>query len=327
MAATVALLTAVISVLLTAFAWPVVRSSVHDVPIALAGPAAATDRVAAALEQRQPGAFDVVRVPDTAAAERAVRDREVYGAIDLSTGAPQVIIASAGSPVVAQALQGVAAGLGGQAGGVPVRDLAPLPSDDPRGAGLGAAALPLVIGGLLAAFLITSRVRGTARRVVGALAFAVTGGLAMAALMQFWLGSIDGNYLANAGVIALSVAATALTLLGLESLLGTAGLGIGAALMMLVGNPLSGATSAPQMLPGRSGDLGQLLPPGASGALLRSTAFFDGHAANGPLAVLLVWSAVGVVLCVAGGFRARRAGAATDAPPDTAPVSPSPAPA
>jgi hypothetical protein len=57
-------------------------------------------------------------------------------------------------------------------------------------------------------------------------------------------------------------------------------------LMVLAGNPLSGLSSAPELLPQPAGALGQLLPPGAGGSLLRSTAFFDGAAATGPLAVL-----------------------------------------
>ncbi|GAA1878883.1 membrane protein [Pseudonocardia ailaonensis] len=303
LAAVVALLTVVIGALLIAFGWPAVRTSLHDVPLAVAGPSAATGRVAAELEQRRPGAFTVVAVPDTAAAEALIRDREVYGAIDLSAGAPQVITASAASPLVAQALQALAAGLG-QASPVPVRDLVPLPPDDPRGAGLAAGSLPLVLGGLLGAVLLTRLVRGTGRRVAGALAFAVVGGLALVAILQFWFGSLAGGYWVNSAAVALAVAATALTLLGLEALLGAAGLGIGAVLILLVGNPLAGTASAPEMLPGWSGELGRYLPPGASTSLLRSTAFFDGGGALAPLLVLLGWLLLGLVLCLAG--RARR---------------------
>jgi hypothetical protein len=320
-AATVFLLTVIISVLLTAFAWPAARSTVHGVPIAVAGPPAAADRVAAALEQSQPGAFAITRVADTAAAESAIRGRDVYGAIDVSTGTPQLIVASAASPVVAQTLHGVGEALTQRASGAPppavaVRDIAPLPADDPRGAGLAAGSLPLVIGGILAAALLTSRIRGTGRRVVGALGFAVTGGLAMAAILQYWLGSLGDSYWTNSGVVALSVAATSVTLLGLESLLGVAGLGLGGAVMVLLGNPLSGMTSAPEMLPGWSGTLGQLLPPGAAGSLLRSTAFFDGHGAWPHVVVLLAWLAFGAALCVLGGLRSarRRAPAVGTAP-------------
>ena len=309
MAGAVVLLTAAISVLLTAFAWPSVRSSVHDVPIAVAGPAAAVKQISAALDQRLPDAFAITEVADTAAAEQLIRNRQVYGAIDVSTGTPQVITASAASAAVAQTLQNVATGLSqaqGTSTASAVRHLAPLPADDPRGAGLAAGALPLVMGGLLAALLLTRLVRGTTRRITAALAFAITGGLAVAAILQFWLGSLDGSYMANSGAILLTIAATSISILGLESLLGYAGLGLGAAAMMLIGNPLSGAATAPEMLPGWSGTLGQLLPPGAGGQLLRSTAFFDGHGATHSVIVLITWLTLGVVLCLAGGLRTRR---------------------
>ncbi|WP_040778828.1 hypothetical protein [Nocardia pneumoniae] len=312
-AGAVVLLTAITSVLLTAFAWPSVRSSVHDVPIAVAGPATAVAQIRTALDQRLPGGFEITEVADTAAAEQLIRDRQVYGAIDLGSGTPQVIVASAASTAVAQTLQTMATGLGqaGKPGAqATVRDLAALPADDPRGAGLSAGALPLVMGGLLAAVLLTRLVRGTVRRVTGALAFAATGGLAVTAILQFWLGSLSGSYAANTGAVALTIAATSLTVLGLESLLGYAGIGIGAIAMMLIGNPLSGTATAPEMLPGWSGTLGQLLPPGAGGRLLRCTAFFDGRGATHAVTVLVAWVALGAVLCLVGGLRARRSAAA-----------------
>jgi hypothetical protein len=316
-AAIVVGLTALLSLIMIAFAWPATRSSVHDIPLAVAGPPQVTAQVTAQLEAKRPGAFTVTAVGDTAAAERLIRDREVYGAIDVSSGHPQVIIASAASPAVAQALQQVGAALSAGetgAGAAPaVRDLVPLPADDPRGAGLGAGALPLVLGGIIAAAMFTNLVKGVARRVTGAAAFAVTGGLALVAILQYWLGSLEGDYWTNAGVVALSIAATSFTLLGLESLLGTPGLGIGAAIMMLLGNPLSGLASAPEMLPAGWGAFGQYLPPGAAGSLLRSTAFFDGAGSLPHLLVLAGWAVAGLAL--AGAAAVRPAGRrAADAP-------------
>lgn len=311
----VALLTVSISLLLTAFAWPSVRSSVHDVPIAVAGPAPAVQQITPELDQRLPDGFEVTEVAGTAAAEQLIRDRKVYGAIDLSSGTPQVITASAGSTAVAQTLNSIAAGLSqatGPSTAVAARDLIALPAGDPRGAGLAAGALPLVMGGLLAALLLTRLVQGIVRRLTGAFAFAVTGGLAAAAILQFWLGSLDGSYWANSGAIALTIAATSLTILGLESLLGYVGFGLGAATMMLIGNPLSGTATAPEMLPGWSGTLGQLLPPGAGGQLLRSTAFFDGHGATHAATVLATWLTLGMVLCLAGNLRHRPVATAAD---------------
>jgi hypothetical protein len=318
--AIVLLLTALLSVMMTAFAWPATRSTVHDIPIAVAGPPAATAQIAQQLSAKRPGTFEVTVVDGTAAAERLILDREVYGAIDVSTGRPQLIIASAASPAVAQALQQVAHALGGAEPAVPVRDLVPLPADDARGAGLAAGALPLVLGGIAAAGLLTALVVGAARRLAGALAFAVTGALALVAILQFWLGSIEGSYWLNSGAVALGIAATALTILGLESLVGPAGLGLGAATMMLLGNPLSGLTSAPEMLPSGWGALGQILPPGAAGSLLRSTAFFDGHAAAPHVWVLLGWSALGLALAGLAAVRNARRPAAAEPVGEPEPV-------
>jgi hypothetical protein len=300
--AAVLLLTAVLSLILTAFALPATRSTLRDVPLAVAGPVSAGDRVVATLRQQRPGAFAIVRVADTADAEGAIRDRTVYGAIDLSGTRPQVITASAASPAIAQALSQLAQTLGT---GAVVRDIVPAPPTDPRGAGLAASALPLVIGGILAAALLTNLIAGAVRRVVGAIAFAAASGLAMAGILH-GLGSLEGPYWVNAAAIGLGTAAVALTVVGLESLLGTPGLALGATTMMLLGNPLSGLSSAPEMLPTGWGTLGQLLPPGAEGSLLRDTAFFNGHAAAGHIVVLLCWIVAGLLVSLAGATRSRR---------------------
>jgi hypothetical protein len=304
--AVVALLTAVLTVLLIAFAWPAARSEPRDLPVGVAGPAAVTSQVTAALDQNAPGAFEVHDYADRAAAVAAIEDREVYGAIVPGPNGVEVLTASAGSPAVAQILTQLAGRLGQQTGAAPtVTDVVPLPQDDPRGAGLAAGALPLVLGGIIAAVLLTRLVPSGSRRIAGALAFAVTGGLALTAVLQYWLGALEGSYWANSGVVALSIAATSVAILGLEWLLGPAGLGLGAVIMMLLGNPLSGLTSAPEMLPTGWGALGQLLPPGAAGSMLRSVSFFDGAAIGKPVIVLTSWLVAGLLLSALGAARAR----------------------
>ena len=304
--AVITLLTALLTVLLIAFAWPAARSEPRDVPLAVAGPGPAVAQVKAGLDQAVPGGFDVTAVPDRAAAVQLIQDRDAYGAIVLDSAQPEVLTASAGGPVVAQLLTQLSTRLSPQSP-AKVTDIVPLPKDDPRGAGLAAGALPLVLGGIIAAGALTQLVRSGSRRMIGAVAFAITGGLALAAVLQYWLGSFEGSYLGNAGVIAMSIAAISLTLLGLEWLLGTAGLALGGAVMMLLGNPLSGMTSAPEMLPSGWGALGQLLPPGAAGTALRSVSFFDGAGAGRPLVVLSCWLVAGFALCALGAMRSQRA--------------------
>ncbi|MEV8375756.1 hypothetical protein AB0P21_23675 [Kribbella sp. NPDC056861] len=305
--AVVVLLTAVLTVLLIAFAWPSARSAPRDVPLAVAGPAQAVAQVQGALEQAMPGAFEITAVNDRAAAVDAIENRDVYGAIVLDQTAPEVLTASAGGPAIAQILTQLSSKLAAESPQLKVTDVVPLPADDPRGAGLAGGALPLVLGGIAAAAMLTQLVQGGGRRMAGAITFAVTGALALAAVLQFWLGSLEGNYLANAGVIAMSIGAISLTLLGLEWLFGAVGLGLGAATMMLLGNPLSGMMSAPEMLPSGWGTLGQLLPPGAAGTALRSVSFFDGAGSAQSFLVLACWLAFGLVLCGIGATRSRGA--------------------
>lgn len=304
--AVITLLTALLTVLLIAFAWPSARSEPRDVPLAVAGPGPAVEQVKAGLDQAMPGGFDITAVPDRAAAVQLIEDRDAYGAIVLDSAQPEVLTASAGGPVVAQLLTQLSTRLSPQSP-TKVTDIVPLPKDDPRGAGLAAGALPLVLGGIIAAGALTQLVKSGSKRMVGAVAFAITGGLALAAVLQYWLGSLEGSYLGNSGVIAMSIAAISLTLLGLEWLLGTAGLALGGAVMMLLGNPMSGMTSAPEMLPSGWGALGQLLPPGAAGTALRSVSFFDGAGAGRPLVVLTCWLLAGLALCALGAMKAQRA--------------------
>ncbi|MGY1821670.1 hypothetical protein [Geodermatophilus sp. SYSU D00079] len=312
----VALFAVLLTVLLTAFAWPAVRSEPRDLPVAVAGPPAATEPLTQALTAREPGAFDVRTVADEAAALEAVRDREVYGAVVAGADGPRVLVASAASPAVAQALGQVALGLGAATGTtVPVEDVVPTPEADPRGAGLAAGGLPLAIGGIATAALTVRLLSRTRQRIAAALGMALAGGMVTATVLGTWLGSLTGGWWAVTGVAALGIAATALALLGLVTVAGTPGFALGAATVVLLGNPLSGLTSAPELLPPGWGTLGQLLPPGATGSLLRSVSWFDGAGAATPLLVLTGWAVAGLLL-VATGAAATRRRAATPAAAD-----------
>lgn len=322
-------LSVLVAVLVTAFAWPSSELGPRDVPLAVAGPPEAVTQVDERLSTAMPDAFDVQPAADEQAARQLIDDRDVYGAVVLDPqGAPRVLVASAASPAVSRVLQQVADQLG-QDGAAPaaaqVEDVAPLPDDDPRGTGFSSAALPMVMGGMAIGYVMSLTVVGIWRRVTGALIGATAGGLTGALVAQPWLGVLDGSYLANAGVLSLAIAAISITIVGLGASLGHAGLGLGALVMLLLGNPLSGTTSAPEMLPSGWGTFGQLLPPGAGGTLLRSTSFFDGAAAGGPLLVLISWVLGGVLLATIAWSVRERTSAGSTSP--AAPASSSPAPA
>jgi hypothetical protein len=314
---------------LAAFAWPAARLAPRDLPIGVVAPAAADDAIEQRLA-RDGDAVEVHRFADQASARAAIADRDVYGAIVVAPDGTTVLTASAASPLVAQLLQQAAsalpagAGLGTAtppaAGAVRVVDVVPADPDDPRGAALAASVLPLVLAGMAAGVLVW--LAGGAWPVRwGALVVASgAAGLVAVGIAQGWLGVLEGDWMVNAGVLGLTVLAVGGAVAGLAALFGRAGAALGALLMVLVGNPLSGVSSAPELLPEPAGAIGQLLPPGAGGSLLRSTAFFDGAGGTVPLAVLAAWVVLGLLLTWMAAVRRPRPSPAVAPEADPVPV-------
>jgi hypothetical protein len=75
--------------------------------------------------------------------------------------------------------------------------------------------------------------------------------------------------------------------------IGFPGVGLSFVIFLMLGNPGSGAASAPELLPEPWKTGGQLLPPGAAMTGLRNVAYFDGAQAWTWLTVLVVYAAIG----------------------------------
>ncbi|MDX2404190.1 ABC transporter permease [Streptomyces microflavus] len=315
--AVVLLIPLVVTLALWAFAWPAARIAPRDLPVGVAGAAPAAGQLQQQFEQRE-GAFEVHRFDDEAAAREAIEDRVVYGAVVAGPEGPHVLTASAASPVVAQLLREAVTAAAPEGARVQVTDVVAAPSGDPRGSALGASVLPLALAGMGAGAAVTLLGLRGARAALTLTGSAALVGLAATAVAHSWLGVITGDWWTEAGVLALTVLAISAAVAGLAALLGPRGLGLGGLLMILLGNSFSGVTSAPQLLPDPVGVIGQWLPPGAGGSLLRSVAFFDGSAAGGPALVLALWSALGLAAVLIAG---RRVAAAPDGPAGPAPVT------
>jgi hypothetical protein len=290
----------IVAVALSTFAWSAANLEPRDLPLGVAGPAEATGPVEAMLAEQE-GAFDVHRYADAAAAQTAIEDREVYGAVVAAPDGPSLLVASAASPTVAGLLRENLA-----APEVTVLDVVPADPDDPRGAAFASMLLPLVLAGIIAGAIVSLLGRPGLKQVGILAATAAACGLVTIVMVQGWLGVIEGPWLLNACVIALAVLAIASVIAGLVALIGPVGIALGALLMVFVGNPWSGIASAPELLPKAAGFIGRLLPPGAGGNLLRNTAFFDGAGGGGQLAVLLVWTVLGLGAIMAGAAMQRR---------------------
>ncbi|WP_431784056.1 ABC transporter permease [Streptomyces chumphonensis] len=286
---------------LWAFAWPAARTAPRDLPIGLVAPAGApvAERLTTGPAE---DSFDVHRYQDAEAARAAVEEREVYGALIASPRGTELLTASAASPAVAQLLERTVAAQAPPGTEVRTTDVVPLPETDPRGAAFAAGALPLALTGVAAAALVTL-LGLTGGRAAGALtATAALVGLTAAAVQHSWLGVLTGDWWAEAGVLGLTVLAVAAAAAGTAAVLGTRGLGLAAFVLVLLGNPFSGVTSAPELLPSAVAWIGGLLPPGASGELLRSVSYFE-SAATAPALVLSAWALLGLTAVVLGGRR------------------------
>jgi hypothetical protein len=289
------------------FAWPAKNIAPRDLPVVVAGPAPAATAVADRLRAERPGAFDIGTVADATAADQALRDRDAYAAfvIDPAAGPAglSLHVASAASPTVATLLTQAVQQLGG---GRPVTvvDVVSSPAADPRGAAFSSAFLPLLLTSLACGVAMLFVVRAHAVRLLGLLAFAALAGVVAAGVMH-GLGVLTGSYLAAAGSIALLALAISGAVSGLGAMLGPPGIGLGALVVFFVGNPISGLTAAPELLPQPWGTVGQFLPPGAGASLLRSAAFFDGAGVTRPLWVLGGWAVGGILLTAVGHFRDR----------------------
>lgn len=276
-----------------AFAWPAARISPRDLPVGVVG--AADQQALGGLTK---SGFDLRLYADQESAEAAIAHRDIYGAVLVSANRVTIVEASAASTSVAQVLTSVGQRLGADRQAVPVRvvDTVPTSSDDPRGVVLSSALLPLTICSIIigAAIMFMLRMRPAWQQVAAAIGLSALAGLGAYLIAQGFLGALPHEHAATWAAMSLMLLAITATTAGFIAVIGPKGLAISAVLMVFVGNPFSGVTSAPQLLPEAVDHIGQWLPPGAGANLLRSTAYFGGHGADGHVVVLLAWTVLGL---------------------------------
>lgn len=304
----------IIALMLFAFLAPTFNSGPGDLPVAIAGPEEPLDRMEDGIEAQSTDAFEFDRLDEAAAVESAIRSREAIGgiAVDPDDGSTTVYTAAGNGTPYTGLMDGLAAGLQGQGLHVTTVELAPVTESDPNGSGLAALGLPLAFGGMASAAILILALRTRPwHMLTGSIAISVIGGFVVAAILQYGYQAIDGSFVMASIAVSAGIAATSLLVTGLGSLIGPPAVGIGAILTIFVSNPLSGLATGWWWLPRPWGAIGQYLPIGADGHLLRSVAFFDGNGAERAWAVLLTWIAIGIALNVWGTKRhAHRAAAA-----------------
>jgi hypothetical protein len=224
-----------------------------------------------------------------------VLHRSVYGAFQRAP-ASVLLVASAASPAVAVLLQRTFSGVASRSGrALAVHDLVPLPSSDSSGATSFSAILSLILAGLAGTSLVYAFTmhRSEAARVLLTVALGVGAGLVTALVTNILIGAYPRHFFAVWGVATLFVLAIGLPIAAFQVIFGVAGTAIGWILFLVIGNPASGGSSAPELLPGFWRTLSQILPPGAGVTALRDVVYFNAHGSVHALIVLAVYALLG----------------------------------
>ena len=272
----------------------------HGLPIGIVGTSAVAHAARAELARAAPGAFAVHPYGSLTSARTGVLHRSVYGAFQ-PVPPPVLLVASAASPPVAALLQRTFARVVSRSGrALAVRDLVPLPASDSSGATSFSLVLSLIIAGLASTTVVyvLTRHRPEAFRVLLTAALGICAGLITALITNGLVGAYPGHFLAVWGVATLFVLAVGMPIAAFQLIFGIAGTAIGAILFLVIGNPASGGSSAPELLPGFWRTLSQILPPGAAVTSLRDVVYFHGHGSSHALTVLGLYAVLGAAVAI-----------------------------
>lgn len=292
--------------LIAAFVTATRNPAPRQLPVAVVGAPRETAPLQAQLSAA--GAFSVRQIPTAAAAEDAIRHQEVYGALVPAARPATLLVASAASPLVAQLLTKAFTAAAQPGGTKPaIRDVVPLPADDPRGVAGPYLVLGLLIGGYIGAMVI-GRLIGMRSaspshlglRLAVLACYAVVAGAFGVILLGPVLGVLHGNAPAIAATGALIAFAVGCFTSALQTLLGLVGTLLSVITLVLIGNPAAGGGQIPPDLMSPAwGWLAHVLPNPAGMTAIRGIEFFGGYGVGQAFTVLSVYAAVGIAVMLA----------------------------
>ena len=293
------------------------RPTPHDLPVGIVGPAAATGQVEHALDAAVPGAFRFVSYPSEASATTGIEQREVDGALVVSSANLRLLVTPAGGTGPDQALTGAFTAVAARSGHqLVVSDVVVPGANDSDALSPWFVVLSVLIPSLAAgsASALAFRRAPRAWAVAAPVAAAVAGGLVAAAIADGIAGL--GHYPAIAGVVALfslAVAAPTAVLARIRPPL----VALAVLVFIVAGIPVSGgAPNLASFTPGFLRVFSPVLPLGVAAGTIRNVVYFGGHGTAAYLWTLAAWALAGVAgLIVVTALRRR-------APALTGPVHP-----
>lgn len=285
-----------------------------NLPLALVGPSAATQKISETLQAKMPGAFRISTYNSVTAAKDDMRHNKLDGIIQLQPGTVQVVTASSTgevtTAVVTQVAQTVAAA---QHLSVQSTDLTP----EAKGLGTAIVTMFLFLLTTVAAILTQAIINDrkakpslgtwTIATVLAAVCIGVSGAASAAILGEY--GSVFWQV---SGILTLVALVSACLSAMFTELLGQLGLSLSALLLIPFGVATAGVLFDYRFLPDFYAAIAPYFPVSNAVILIHQVAYFDSVGVGRPLLVLGVWLAATVGIFLAA--RLYRRYAASPAP-------------
>jgi hypothetical protein len=275
----------------------------HGVRLAVAAAPPVAAKLAAGLQQAEPGGFRVVSVSSGKAVVDSVRAQASAGGLIVpQDGAVTIVTAGATGISQQQAITG-AFTAAAQALHRPAKSLDAVPVSKGDRAGLSSFVfglgllLPSVLGGL-GIFLFGMRLRVWWRVAAGTLLAALVACGGVLALDPV-LGALTGAGGAMIGVGFLGSLSFVLFVAALQAVVGLPGTALAAVAFIFVGNAVSGGSVPVGFLPDGFRQIAPWLPNNAIVRAARDVVYFHGHDLGHPLFVLGLWPVAALAVIAA----------------------------
>ena len=280
----------------------------HDIQVGLVGPAPAIHQISEGLDSNAPGAFRFTSYGSVEVARAAIDARSVDGVLVLGAGGPRLIVAgAAGDGVTGVITGGLTNAFRAQGQAVTLETVHPFATGDAHGLILFFVVLAVVISTLVAQALVgLSADSGLGARLFMLVVYASLSSLVAMGTAAWIADGYGSGFWTAAGLLGLASAAVGAVVAGSARLLGTAGVGLAALLVVLLDLVASGGPIGSQLLPDFYRWLAPGMPAGQLYSAVRGALYFDNAGLGMPIGVLSTWLAGGLVLMLLGELVAHR---------------------
>ncbi|MEU5719383.1 ABC transporter permease [Streptomyces sp. NPDC020403] len=252
-------------------------------------------RFVGGMDKALDASLDLHRYPSAAQARAALDEQKVFVILRSAGDGVVMQVASASGATVAQLLEETGTKVADSLGvRLTVEDVKPLQKGDPRGLALFYISLAAVIMGFLGAIQLSVHARALLplERILFTAAYALLGGFAIAAVVDWGLGAVDLPFVQSWLILAFTMFTSGVVFTMFNTLMGRWAMIPTWGVMVLLGNPSSGGAVSWPLLPSLLGHIGRWLPPGASVNAQHTAVYYQGHQYVFPYLVLGAWALV-----------------------------------